>query len=103
MTWVISAILMVLALALASHARFHWKAPLILRALEAGTWLYGKELAERAHVGRGTVYVYLERLEDQGLIESREEPPKAHGMLARRVYRITSRGLRALAEDGDFT
>jgi DNA-binding PadR family transcriptional regulator len=62
-------------------------------------WLYGLELAERsdARLGRATIYVHLDLLEDHGHVESREEPNPRMAALPRRQYRITPSGYRRLA------
>jgi len=45
---------------------------------------------------RGTIYVLLNRLEDKGLIKSRERPQKSGEQgPVRRVYRITDAGRKA--------
>lgn len=70
----------------------------ILEAL-GGRELYGLQIvAESAGgVGRGTVYVTLARMEEKGLVESRQEvAPAASRSLPRRLYRATGHGIRAL-------
>lgn len=48
-------------------------------------------------VSRGAVYITLDRLAAKGLLGSRlTEPPDDSGRRARRAYKITARGLRAL-------
>ena len=50
-------------------------------------------------LSRGTIYVTLHRLEGRGLVESwlGEATPERGGK-ARRLFRVTARGRRALAE-----
>ena len=70
---------------------------LILDLLEQGREMYGLELVEASHnaVKRGTVYVTLGRMEEKGLVTSRQEtqPEGAIG-LPRRLYAPTALGLR---------
>lgn len=60
----------------------------VLDALAFGEELYGRDIVERSDglLREGTVYVLLDRMEDEGLIESRlsNAPP---GLLPRRMYR----------------
>lgn len=75
----------------------------ILEILDAAkTELYGLEIVKRSHgkLGRGTVYVHLERLEDLGYVSSREENKEPHWYvgLKRRLYRITEDGRRVNIE-----
>lgn len=63
---------------------------LILELLDDQTWMYGADLIKRSAYAlpRGTLYVYLQSMEERGLIES-----SAHGELSpasklkRRLYR----------------
>ena len=60
---------------------------------------FGLELVEKSdgRLKRGTVYITLQRMEDQGLVESeREQRPNPQIGIARRRYRITGLGERAL-------
>jgi len=60
-----------------------------------------RELEERASrsVAIATVYVTLMRLEDKGLVSSRmSEPEPVQGGKARRLFRLTREGARALWE-----
>ncbi len=62
------------------------------------------ELADVAdrRVSVPTVYVTLVRLEEQGLVRSKEEPrPEGRGGRARRVFELTARGWDALHEARD--
>jgi DNA-binding PadR family transcriptional regulator len=63
----------------------------ILEAL-AERELYGSDFVDAKIAGRGSIYVVLARLEDKGLIEGLEEPPKHPGLFPRRRYRITVEG-----------
>ncbi len=50
-------------------------------------------------LARGTVYVTLDRLERKGYLESRfGDPTPERGGKAKRLFRITASGTRALAE-----
>lgn len=70
--------------------------------------LFGLELVRRSPPGelqlkKGTIYVTLERMEKKGLVTSElETAPPSHVKegdfyIPRRMYRLTSRGLDALA------
>jgi DNA-binding PadR family transcriptional regulator len=66
----------------------------ILEVLAAATHeLYGLDLVSAGVVRRGGLYVVLGRMEEQGLIEGRED---GVGDFPRRVYRITDAGRAAL-------
>lgn len=72
----------------------------ILRLLVAGGELYGLEMVKRSSgaLKRGTVYVFLNRMEDKGFVSSRVEEEREPGQrgLPRRRYRVTGLGERAL-------
>jgi DNA-binding PadR family transcriptional regulator len=73
----------------------------VLRLLIAHGESYGLELVKVSggSLKRGTVYVLLDRMEDKGLIESREEDePAADGYvgITRRLYKARGAGVRAL-------
>jgi PadR family transcriptional regulator, regulatory protein PadR len=76
------------------------KEQLILELLIGGLEMYGLELVEtsKGELKRGTVYVTLGRMEEKGLVTSRQEalPDGAIG-LPRRLYAPTALGRRALA------
>lgn len=81
------------------HApRMSSKEQLILELLMAHrAAMYGLEIvtASRGHLKRGTVYVTLARMEDKGLVVSRQEdPPADAGGLPRRLYTPTALGRR---------
>jgi DNA-binding PadR family transcriptional regulator len=65
-------------------------------------WWYGLDLVSKSNkrLDRGTIYVHLAILENQGFVESREEnddefQPHHPDQLRRRLYRITEEGMRA--------
>jgi PadR family transcriptional regulator PadR len=61
--------------------------------------MYGLEIvsASGRRVKRGTVYVTLARMEDKGLVASRQEdPPAEAGGLPRRLYTPTALGRRLI-------
>ena len=61
-------------------------------------WLYGLELAKLTLLQSGTLYPILIRLADRALLESRWLEPTEPGRPPRHAYRITSAGLKALAD-----
>jgi len=68
--------------------------------------LYGLQMVKRSDgkLQRGVIYVTLQDMEDDGLIVSTQESQSAIDPqigIARRIYQITERGRRALAEAGD--
>jgi PadR family transcriptional regulator PadR len=73
----------------------------ILRLLIARGESYGLALVKGSdgRLRRGTVYVTLDRMEEKGFVESREEetPPADYVGIKRRLYRTTGAGVRALA------
>lgn len=77
------------------------KCLVILRVLSDGGEQYGLDIVKASdgvHT-RGTVYVYLSGMQDQGVVASRvEDDPPPPPQIPRRLYRITDRGRRALAE-----
>ncbi len=63
--------------------------------------LFGLELIAKSNgfLKRGTVYVLLDRLENEGLVKSKlKDAPKGSKGPARRLYRITGSGETALRE-----
>lgn len=61
--------------------------------------LYGLEIVEKSNgkVKRGSVYVYMNRLHQDNLVEvQKSPPPKGQGGLPRPIYRITGLGQRIL-------
>lgn len=72
----------------------------VLRALADGA-RYGFDVIERTGLPSGTVYPALSRLERDGYTVSAweaEAAAHAEGRPARRYYRVTAAGVRALAE-----
>lgn len=58
---------------------------------------YGLELVDASDrkLKRGTIYVTLTRMESKGFIESWQEEPRAGAIgLPRRMYRVTTYGLK---------
>ena len=80
------------------------KSQVILELLCGSDERYGLEMvkAEPKQLKRGTIYVTLSRLEDQGLVESREVKPDVGRGPARRVYRITAAGKQILEASRRF-
>jgi len=74
------------------------KERIILELLINSGEMYGLELvkASDGELKRGTVYVTLDRMEDKGLVESRQEDQAEHGGIPRRLYRPTGHGARVL-------
>ena len=71
----------------------------VLQAVADGT-AYGFEIIERTGLPSGTVYPALSRLERDGYLRSAwedDEAAFAEGRPARRYYRVTAAGARALA------
>ena len=78
---------------------------ILLATLRAGEEAYGVQIAREIEVtgGRnvllGAVYAALERLERNRLVSSRlGEPTGERGGRAKRFFRVTPRGLRAVKE-----
>jgi DNA-binding PadR family transcriptional regulator len=66
---------------------------LIAALLEAPlTWRHGYELSKLTGLKSGTLYPLLMRLSDQGLLESKWEPPAQTGRPPRHAYRLTVAG-----------
>jgi DNA-binding PadR family transcriptional regulator len=83
-----------------ASARTGFNDALILSALSAGCE-YGLEVMEKTGLSSGTVYPALRRLESGGLVEADwevEERAHAAGRPARRYYRLTVAGERAMEE-----
>jgi DNA-binding PadR family transcriptional regulator len=76
----------------------------VLQAIADGVE-YGFDVIDRTGLPSGTVYPALSRLERDGYVRSAwEDPEAAHreGRPARRYYRITAPGTRALRETVDY-
>jgi PadR family transcriptional regulator, regulatory protein PadR len=72
----------------------------IIELLVAHDELFGLQMVELSggRLKRGTVYVTLGRMQEKGLLESRQEPLPAGAIgLPRRLYRPTAVARRALA------
>jgi PadR family transcriptional regulator len=72
----------------------------VLQAIANG-YEYGFDIIDRTALPSGTVYPALSRLERDGLLRSAwEDEATAHaeGRPARRYYRVTAPGVRALAD-----
>lgn len=69
---------------------------LILKLLSEVGETYGLDMVKQSdgRLKRGTIYVTLDRMEDKGFIESREEPTESGPV--RRLYRILGLGSRVL-------
>lgn len=77
------------------------KEALILSLLGPTKEMYGLEMVEASdgELKRGTVYVTLDRMEEKGFVESRQEARNAGAIgLPRRLYRITALGSTTLRE-----
>lgn len=76
------------------------KEAIILEMLVGGRReLYGLEMVNfsEGNLKRGTIYVTLQRMQEKGLIDSRQEPRTAPEIgIARRLYRNTGCGEYAL-------
>jgi len=67
--------------------------------------MFGLEMVERSNslLRRGTIYVTLQRMEEKGLVESRQESRVAPEIgIPRRLYRITGLGERCIRDHEDF-
>ena len=72
----------------------------VLQAIASG-FEYGFDIIDHTGLASGTVYPALSRLERDGLVRSAwEDESRAHreGRPARRYYRVTAPGIRALDE-----
>lgn len=70
----------------------------VLRLLIGGRELYGLELLRKSEgaLKRGSVYVVLGRMEDQGFVKGREVKEEGSPGMPRRLYKITGLGQTAL-------
>lgn len=71
----------------------------VLQLLIGGGESYGLELVKKSdgELKRGTVYVTLQRMEEKGFVESRQEPHKPeHLSMPRHLYKVTGLGERTL-------
>lgn len=82
----------------AGEASLTYNTVLVLQGL-ARSCEYGLEVIQLTGLSAGTVYPILRRLERDGLVEGLwedEEAARRHGRPARRYYRVTGAGERAL-------
>src|ERR1041385_6076560 len=83
----------------------HFELMVLLAILRVGDGAYGVPIANQIeengnkNVSLGSIYAALERLEEKGLVWSLlGDPTPERGGRARRYFRVTSAGLRALRE-----
>ena len=72
----------------------------VLHAIADG-YQYGFDVIDQTGLPSGTVYPALSRLERDGLVKSaweNEQDAHAEGRPARRYYKLTAPGVKALAE-----
>ena len=71
----------------------------------AGGYQYGFDIIDQTGLPSGTVYPALGKLERDGLVKSaweNEQDAHADGRPARRYYRLTAPGVKALGEAASF-
>ena len=76
----------------------------VLQAI-AGGYQYGFDIIDQTQLPSGTVYPALGRLERDGLVKSaweNEQEAHAEGRPARRYYKLTAPGTKALSEAASF-
>lgn len=76
----------------------------VLQAVSDG-YQYGFDVIDQTGLPSGTVYPALGRLERDGLVKSaweNEGEAHAEGRPARRYYKLTAPGLKALADAASF-
>ena len=76
----------------------------VLQAIADG-FQYGFDIIDQTGLPSGTVYPALGRLERDGLVKSaweNDQDAHAEGRPARRYYKLTAPGMRALSESGAF-
>jgi PadR family transcriptional regulator, regulatory protein PadR len=76
----------------------------VLHAIADG-YQYGFDIIDQTALPSGTVYPALGRLERDGLVQSaweNEQDAHAEGRPARRYYKLTAPGVRALSEATAF-
>jgi DNA-binding PadR family transcriptional regulator len=72
----------------------------VMHAIAAG-YQYGFDVIDQTGLPSGTVYPALSRLERDGLVKSaweNDQDAHADGRPARRYYKLTAPGVKALAE-----
>lgn len=62
------------------------------------TPMFGSDLIAKSNgeLSRGTIYVWLSNLEDAGLVEGVSMEPETPGMLPRRRYHLTTKGMNIM-------
>ena len=76
----------------------------VLQAISGG-YQYGFDIIDQTQLPSGTVYPALGRLERDGLVKSaweNDQDAHAEGRPARRYYKLTAPGVRALSEAAAF-
>jgi PadR family transcriptional regulator, regulatory protein PadR len=76
----------------------------VLQAI-AGSYQYGFDIIDQTGLPSGTVYPALGRLERDGLVRSaweNEHDAHAEGRPARRYYKLTGSGVKALSDAASF-
>jgi DNA-binding PadR family transcriptional regulator len=76
------------------------KERIILEMLVDSPDMYGLEIVEASNkeIGRGSVYVFLDRLEERGLVSSElEKRPQNMAGNPRRLYKASGQGARAVS------
>jgi PadR family transcriptional regulator PadR len=76
----------------------------VLHAIADG-YQYGFDVIDQTGLPSGTVYPALSRLERDGLVKSaweNEQDAHAEGRPARRYYKLTAPGVKALAEASSY-
>lgn len=76
----------------------------VLHAIADG-YQYGFDVIDQTGLPSGTVYPALSRLERDGLVRSaweNEQDAHAEGRPARRYYKLTAAGVKALAEAATY-
>lgn len=76
----------------------------VLHAIADG-YQYGFDVIDQTGLPSGTVYPALSRLERDGLVKSaweNEQEAHADGRPARRYYKLTTNGVKALSEAASY-
>jgi PadR family transcriptional regulator PadR len=76
----------------------------VLQAISGG-YQYGFDIIDQTGLPSGTVYPALGRLEQDGLLKAaweNEQDAHAEGRPARRYYKLTAPGVKALADAASF-
>lgn len=70
----------------------------ILDHLRSGKGMYGLELVKASSLlKRGSIYVFLQRMQDKGWVTSEQEKQESVPGMPRRIYTISAEGRRSLA------